>query len=61
MLMLVAPTTLLFVHPTLLTASQQSSKPFKVKALPTPGYIYLYSEDGTTAPFPAVCAKRAAG
>ncbi|SPQ18088.1 20660899-b1ea-4bb9-983b-2ce9e60d68e9 [Thermothielavioides terrestris] len=23
----------------------QSSKPFKVKALPTPGYIYLYSED----------------
>ncbi|GAB1310325.1 hypothetical protein MFIFM68171_00535 [Madurella fahalii] len=25
--------------------SQQSSKPFKIKAQPTPGYIYLYSED----------------
>jgi hypothetical protein len=25
---------------------QQSSKPYKVKARPTPGYIYLYSEEG---------------
>jgi hypothetical protein len=30
-----------------LTGQQQSSKPFKIKAQPTPGYIYLYSEDGT--------------
>ncbi len=26
--------------------AQQSSKPYKVKAEPKPGYIYLYSDDG---------------
>ena len=30
----------------MLTDQQQSSKPFKIKAQATPGYIYLYSEDG---------------
>lgn len=29
-----------------LPRSQTSSKPFKVKPQPEPGYIYLYSEDG---------------
>jgi hypothetical protein len=37
------------LHPRLLTRYQQSSKPFKIKAQATPGYIYLYSEDGTVA------------
>jgi len=32
---------------------QSSSKPYKVNALPTPGYIYLYSEDGTADPLPS--------
>lgn len=38
----------------LLTRSQQSSKPFKIKAQDTPGYIYLYSEDGTVGALPVL-------
>lgn len=39
----------------LLTAPhlQQSSKPYKVHPQPTPGYIYLYTEDGTAHASPA--------
>jgi 26S proteasome regulatory subunit N13 len=30
----------------LLTNMKTASKPYKVKPIPKPGYIYLYSEDG---------------
>lgn len=42
---------------------QQSSKPYKVHPQPTPGYIYLYTEDGTAhaspaPPAPSLCGPR---
>jgi 26S proteasome regulatory subunit N13 len=49
-----APPPIALCFPLTAPHLQQSSKPYKVHPQPTPGYIYLYTEDGTVYPSPAL-------